>query len=264
MSEYCLIKKLNFHSSQCISSTSCLLTCSCQESQVQCDRLKSISSTIMENYSTFHSREESQYCIHRSTICKFQSDQRVAVYLSQANDEESDVKDAQQVIVLSISPLCVAIISEDEQSAGLIMRHKRNNSMYRCTACTDLQCDHIKMFQEWCERSEFMPDEDTDDAKIDKAPNAVSWIKLPYPLSKALQNRVAEHEEGQWTFPLHLIPPFKPGEHCEHGNPWNNGDPIQNNWVAGTSVIIGGSKGGPRGAVPPLALLLPPLDFVLY
>ena len=33
------------------------------------------------------------------------------MYLSQANDEESDVKDAQQVIVLSISPLCVAIIS---------------------------------------------------------------------------------------------------------------------------------------------------------
>ena len=64
----------------------------------------------MENYSTFHSREESQYCIHRSTICKLQSNQRVAVYLSQANDEESDVKDTQQVVVLSISP-CVAIIS---------------------------------------------------------------------------------------------------------------------------------------------------------
>ena len=82
-----------------------------------------------------------------------------------------------------------------------------------------IKCTDMQMFQEWCERSEFMPDEDTDDAKIDKAPNAVSWIKLPYPLSKALQNRVAEHEEGQWTFPLHLIPPFKPGKiNCLYSN----------------------------------------------
>lgn len=72
----------------------------------------------MENYSTFHSREESQYCIRRSTICKLQSDQSVAVHLFQANDEESDVKDAKQVIVLSISSLCAAIIS------GTIYKHR--------------------------------------------------------------------------------------------------------------------------------------------
>ena len=60
----------------------------------------------------------------------------------------------------------------------------------------------MQMFQEWCERSEFMPDEDTDDGKIDEIPIAVSWIKIPYPLSKVLQNCVAEHEEGQCSHAL--------------------------------------------------------------
>jgi len=28
------------------------------------------------------------------------------------------------------------------------------------------------------------------------------------------------------------------GEHCEDRNPWANDDPIQKNWIAGTSVVI--------------------------
>jgi len=28
------------------------------------------------------------------------------------------------------------------------------------------------------------------------------------------------------------------GEHSEHENPWNNSDPIKNNWIAGTGVVI--------------------------
>jgi len=70
----------------------------------------------------------------------------------------------------------------------------------------------MQIFQEWCERSEFIPDEETVDAKTDKTPNAVSWTKIPYPLSKVLQKRVAEYKEGQWTFPQHLTPPFKLGK----------------------------------------------------
>ena len=34
---------------------------------------------------------------------------------------------------------------EDEQSAGLIMKHKRNSSTYKCIVCTDPQCDHLKV-----------------------------------------------------------------------------------------------------------------------
>ena len=45
------------------------------------------------------------------------------------------------MLIIYVHYFCI----EDEQSAGLIMRHKRNNSMYRYTACTDLQCDHIKV-----------------------------------------------------------------------------------------------------------------------
>ena len=67
------------------------------------------------------------------------------------------------------------------------------------------------MFEEWRERSEFTPDEDTDDGKVDEVPTAVSWKKIPYPLSKVLQSRVAEHEGGNWMFPMHLIPPFISG-----------------------------------------------------
>ena len=76
----------------------------------------------------------------------------------------------------------------------------------------------MQIFQEWCERSEFIPDEKTDDAKINTTPNEVSWLKIPYRLSKALQNHVAEHEKGQWTFPQHLIPPFTPGKIYLHIN----------------------------------------------
>ena len=63
----------------------------------------------------------------------------------------------------------------------------------------------MQIFQEWCERTEFIPDE-----KINTTPNEVSWLKIPYPLSKALQNHVVEHEKEQWTFSQHLIPPFTP------------------------------------------------------
>jgi len=68
-------------------------------------------------------------------------------------------------------------------------------------------------FEEWCSQSEFTPDPDTDtsNAHVQESPSGVSWIKVSYPFSENLRKHVAAHEEGKWTFPIHLIPSVKPG-----------------------------------------------------
>ena len=106
-SEYCLVKKLHFYSSESTSLTFFLLTCSCKDSLPQTNRLITISSIISKDVWTFKSREEAQYCIHRVTISKLHSSKNLTLHSSPVDqDDELD-----QVVVLSFNPLCIAVIS---------------------------------------------------------------------------------------------------------------------------------------------------------
>ena len=100
--EYCLVKKLYFYDSESMLQPSCFVfTCSCKDSMAQSNRLISISSVISEDSSTFKSREEAQYCIHRVTLSKLHDSNPSPI--EQKNDE------TEQVAVLSFDPLCVAV-----------------------------------------------------------------------------------------------------------------------------------------------------------
>ena len=103
---YCLIKKLYFYASESMPQPCFVFTCSCKNSLAQSNWLISISSVISEDSSTFKSREEAQYCIHRVTLSKLH---RYENPHSSPIEQEDD--ELEQVAVLSFDPLCIAVIT---------------------------------------------------------------------------------------------------------------------------------------------------------
>ena len=70
----------------------------------------------------------------------------------------------------------------------------------------------IQIFEEWCSRTEFTPDSDTRTGSTHEPPSAISWVKIPYPLSESMRKCVGAHEEGKWEFPIHFIPSVASGQ----------------------------------------------------
>ena len=82
-------------------------------------------------------------------------------------------------------------------------------------------CDHSSLhscehFREWTRVNGIIEDEleDDEEAKTPKESkyNSISYLKIPYPLTDNLCRLHRAYEAGEKSFPILLVPPFKPDQ----------------------------------------------------
>lgn len=101
-------------------------------------------------------------------------------------------------------------------SHGLIRYLKVEKEFsYLCCMCVHTRrCTHVEYFREWTTVNCIIEDELADDGEA-KAPkeskyNSISYLKIPYPLTDKLCRLHRAYETGEKSFPIVLVPPFKP------------------------------------------------------
>ena len=99
---------------------------------------------------------------------------------------------------------------------------------------------HVEYFREWTRVNSFVEDELEDDEEA-KAPkeskyNSISYLNIPYPLTDNLCRLHRAYEAGEKSFPIVLVPPFKPDQKCMHNNCFDDKDPVTSKWVEATKV----------------------------
>lgn len=67
---------------------------------------------------------------------------------------------------------------------------------------------------------------------------SISSRKIPYLLSQDMKDKILQYESGQLPFPQVMIPDVKKSDCCLHGNAWDDGDPVTEEWVANSGVWI--------------------------
>ena len=126
---------------------------------------------------------------------------------------------------------------------GLIHRSKVGGIYrYQCTTCSSShQCAHIDHFNEWMKEHDIDEEIPEDEQSMQEGHvmlKALSYQKIPYPLAENLRQLHSLYESGVKSFPETLIPIFKPEQKCEHGNHFDNSNPVSSGWVGSAEVII--------------------------
>jgi len=85
---------------------------------------------------------------------------------------------------------------------------------------------------------EEAPEDEQSTQEVHVILQATSYQKIPYPLAENLRQLHSLYESGEKRFPETLIPVFKPEQRCEHGNHYDNSDPVSSGWVISAEVII--------------------------
>ena len=64
-----------------------------------------------------------------------------------------------------------------------------------------------------------------------------SSVKIPYPFKGTDITKFGFYASGN-PYPTHLVPKFDPSQKCQHGNSFNNGDPISKSWISVNNAKI--------------------------
>jgi len=175
---------------------------------------------------------KSLYCIHIKCLnCLFPT--------AEINHLSETIKPCTDI--LSIKPFLVGVC--DGYTHEIIHRSKVGEIYrYQCTTCSSShQCAHINYFNEWIKEYDIDEEIPEDEQSIQEGhiiPKAISYQKIPYPLAENLRQLHSLHESGVKGFSETLIPIFQPDQKCEHGNHYDNSDPVSSGWVSSAEVII--------------------------
>ena len=229
-----------------------VFTCNCLHAIQQHERLNHIDNNIVEDVSTFLSREQQNYCIHAYAANIIISDNALfptndideVEHDDDVNDDDND--DDACVEQLETNPLLAAVF--DGCSYGIVGTEQYNRkrrlvckscSMTRAGSVT--RCSHVDVYRGWC-RTEGLELEyivETDDQHIDPSFSCISHIKIPYPLPERLKVKHDRLNAGLLPFPANLVPEVPADSpHCEHGNLWDTRDPMKEQWIQKSGAVI--------------------------